>query len=233
MLCTKQYSFLGPSTFVRPRSVKRSSRVLARRFPKTGSTVPQRCPYCSRPHGTVLRQFGDVPADGQFESTNRLLAIDPRGGFWSARGSRRYELQQWRAPGELANTYERSTASFPAITREARISPTEPPSAQLSAMWVDSVGTVWIVGAAADPEWYTAIGSEQVSQMGHDVYPVLDFDRLYDTMIERWDPKTPTLLFSERLDEVCLLSAGPWSRGRQTEDGDGFVKVELVRVVPR
>jgi hypothetical protein len=183
--------------------------------------------------GTVQREFGAMLEQGTIESRNRILAVDPNGGFWSARGLLRYELQQWSAPGVLANTYELSTAWFPTTLRQQAASPTSPPSAFLSAMWVDSVGTVWIVGGAADPEWYTAIGSEKVSQGDHEVYPVLDIDGLYDTMIERWDPKTQKLLFSERLDKAYLVSAGPWLLGHQTENGDGFVKVEVVRVVPR
>jgi hypothetical protein len=49
MLCTRQQSFHCVSTFCRPRSVKRSSRSFARRFPKTGSTAAKRCAYCARP----------------------------------------------------------------------------------------------------------------------------------------------------------------------------------------
>jgi hypothetical protein len=183
--------------------------------------------------GNVLREFGDVPPAESFEGRIRQLANDPRGGFWSVRATRRYELQQWSAPGELANTYALSTDWFPTIPREVQPSPTAPPSALLTAMWVDSVGTVWTVGLAADPQWYEAFDDEPVSTADRGGYPVRDIERLYDTMIERWDPKTQTLLFSERRDEVYAIAAGPWLMARMTENGDGFVKVELVRVVPR
>ena len=57
MLCTRQKSFHCPSTLVRPRSVKRSSPLLCRRFANTGSTVAKRCPYCARPSGVSMRSL--------------------------------------------------------------------------------------------------------------------------------------------------------------------------------
>lgn len=55
MLCARQYHFHCVSTFMRPRSVKRSSRLFARRFPNTGSTVASRCRYYARPEGVSIR----------------------------------------------------------------------------------------------------------------------------------------------------------------------------------
>ena len=57
MLCTRQKSVQCPSTFVRPRSVKRSSRLLCRKFANTGSTVANRRPYCARPLVESMRAF--------------------------------------------------------------------------------------------------------------------------------------------------------------------------------
>ncbi len=57
MLCTRQYSFHCPSTLLRPRSVKRVSRLLWRRLPNTGSTVAKRAAIIRLPSIESMRRF--------------------------------------------------------------------------------------------------------------------------------------------------------------------------------
>ncbi len=229
--------FVAPSTVV--REVPWTERPYTMIELADGSFVQSPGNFDPRPpmlhvsrDGRVLREFGDAPIDANIEPRYRVLARDPAGGFWSARGSLSYELQHWTAPGELQATYQLVAPWFPREPQRTQHSPSQPPSSFVRDMWVDSLGMLWIVSATSDEQWYEALGpAEQVE--GSTYFPVLDPDKFYDTMIERWDPKAKAVVFSERLDAYYGVSAGPWLLGHQTENGDGFVKVELVRVVPR
>ena len=57
MLCTRQNSRHWVPTLFNPRNVNRFSRLLCRRLPNTGSTVPIRWLYRLRPSGLSMRRF--------------------------------------------------------------------------------------------------------------------------------------------------------------------------------
>src|SRR5690606_33365836 len=73
MLCTSANSFHCPFTFVWPRKVKRSSPLLWRTLPKTGSTVAKRSPYGLRPGGLSVRSR----MRGVSESFGMRVCTDP------------------------------------------------------------------------------------------------------------------------------------------------------------
>jgi hypothetical protein len=181
--------------------------------------------------GTLLREFGEY-AEPQ-ETRHRVFAPAADGGFWSARSSRRLEVQKWRAPGDLEATIPLSASWYPPYTTLTRASPTEPPSPAVMAIWADDAGMLWIVGMVAGERWFEGLGDPRPVGDGRSYVPVTDPDKVYDTIIEQWDPVSRTRRWSERLDRFYGLQPGPWMMGVTSESMLGVQTAEVLRVVPR
>jgi hypothetical protein len=182
--------------------------------------------------GQVLEDFGE-PQTSQQQSQHRLFAAAPDGSFWSARSQQRLELQHWRAPGELLATVPLSSDWFTPYDVALPASRTTPPSPVLTAMWTDDAGLVWLVGLVAGERWFEGLSASRTLGDGREFSLVEDADRVFDTIVEVWDPVTPRRLWTERLNRVYATQLGPWLMANTRELDDGHVVAEVVRVVPR
>ncbi len=184
--------------------------------------------------GDLLAEFGEYAAEANQESRHRLFAAAADGGFWSARPWHKYEVQRWRSPGDLVETIRLTASWFPDYGLPQRPSRMTPPSPFLVAMWSDAEGMLWMVGGAPDERWFEGVSAPETLPDGREFARIDDPDRVFDTMIERWDPRTNTRLFSERLDTFYSISPEPWVLGSVRDDGmAGYKLVTLWRVAGR
>jgi hypothetical protein len=183
--------------------------------------------------GTLLQSFGDSVRSRTQEGRHRVFAAASDGGFWSARTTRRMELQKWRAPGDLEATIPLSASWFTPYEELQRPTATEPPSPGVIAIWEDSAGMVWIVGMVAGERWAEGLGSTRTLGDGRSYAPIEDPDTVFDTIVECWDPVTKTRRWSERLDRFYGLQIAPWMMAVTRETFSGFHIAEVVRVVPK
>jgi len=183
--------------------------------------------------GTLLSEFGDSAQTRTQEGRHRVFAPAADGGFWSARTTRRMELQKWRAPGDLEATIALSASWFAPYEELQRPTATDPPSPGVIAIWEDAEGMVWIVGMVAGERWFAGLGSTKTLGDGRTYAPIEDPDKVFDTIIECWDPVSKTRRWSERVDRFYGLQIAPWLMAVTRETFSGFQVAEVVRVVAK
>ncbi len=183
--------------------------------------------------GSLLGEFGEPGSPQTQESRHRVFAPAADGGFWSARTQQRLELQKWRAPGDLEATIPLTASWFPRYTEPTFPSQTNPPSPMVLAIWTDAEDMVWIVGLAPGERWFEGMGASRDLGDGRTAARIEDPDKVFDTIIEQWDPASGTRRWSERLDRFYGVQVGPWLMAATRETFLGFQVAEVVRVVPR
>ena len=183
--------------------------------------------------GRLRSEFGDAADQRTQEGRHRVLAPSSDGGFWSARTTRRMELQKWRAPGDLEATIPLSASWFRPYDALQRPTKTDPPSPGVIAIWEDAQGMVWVVGMVAGERWADGLGTTRTLGDGRTYEPIEDPDVVFDTIIECWDPVSRTVRWSERLDRFYGLQIAPWLMAVTRETMLGYQIAEVVRVVPR
>jgi hypothetical protein len=183
--------------------------------------------------GSLLSEFGDSVLRQSEESRHRVFAAAPDGGFWSARTQQKLELQKWRAPGDLERTIPLTSSWFSPYTKPTFPSPTDPPSPMVMAIWADTDGMVWLIGLVAGERWFEGMGASRELGDGRQSARIEDPDKVFDTIVEVWDPATKTRRWTERLDRFYHAQLGPWLMGATRETFSGFAVAEVVRVVPR
>ncbi len=183
--------------------------------------------------GTLLSEFGDSADQRTQEGRHRVFALSSDGGFWSARTTRRMELQKWRAPGDLETTIPLSASWFRPYDALQRPTETDPPSPGVMGIWEDAAGMVWVVGMVAGERWADGLGSTRALGDGRTYAPIEDPDIVFDTVIECWDPVSRTVRWSQRLDRFYGIQIAPWLMAATRETMLGYHIAEVIRVVPR
>lgn len=179
--------------------------------------------------GAILQNFGDTLPTGTRDWRWVHLAAAPDSGFWSAPPFWHLQFQYWRGPGRLERTMSLERDYFTEYTTYAQRSPTIPPDPSLSGFWADSTGALWIVVLVPDPEWPEGLGPEMRAE-GRTIYPVEDWDRAYDTVIERVDSENGATLASWRVDPAMITVVEPWVLQSIRKDEDGWYQALLWQV---
>jgi hypothetical protein len=182
--------------------------------------------------GTLYRRFGDVPDDGRPRGQTRQLALASDGTRWSAATERQLTLSRWGTSGALLQHFTPVRDWFPALAEIRPVSPDNPPAARVQAIWIDSAGMLWVQGAAADPDW--AEGLRRRPGATEAPYEVDDPNRVYDGVLDAYDPATGALVASFRDDRLFLSSPEPGLvvTTRTNEDGWYFAEVWRVELGP-
>lgn len=182
--------------------------------------------------GTLFRRFGDVPEDGRPRGQTRQLALAPDGTLWSAATERQLDLSRWDTSGARLQHLTPVRDWFPALEETRPVSPDNPPAARVQAIWTDSAGFLWVQGAAADPNW--AEGLRRRPGAAEAPYEIEDPNRVFDGVLDAYDPANGTLVATFRDDRLFLSSPEPGLvvTTRTNEDGWYFAEVWRVELAP-
>lgn len=179
--------------------------------------------------GERLQVFGDTLPTGTRDWRWVHLAAAPDSGFWSAPPFWHLQFQYWSGPGRLGRTLSLERDYFTEYTKHAQRSPTTPPDPSLTGFWTDSTGALWIVVMVPDPEWPASLGPPMQAE-GQTIYPIEDWNRAYDTVIERVDSENGASLASWRIDQAIVRVVEPWVLQSIRTDEDGWYQALLWQV---
>jgi hypothetical protein len=102
---------------------------------------------------------------------------------------------------------------------------TTPPSARLRGVSQDHPRFVWTISWVADARWRSALEKATRTE-----YRVTDFDRYYDTIVERIDVQAMRVVASVRIDQMVWDFAGPGMAYWRYEDASGNPRVAVARL---
>lgn len=151
--------------------------------------------------GGLRRSFGDtLPRyDTEHELLPaRFLSPSQLGGFWSVHAGS-YVVEKWDADGSLEHRFVRQNSWLNESGVLRRPTQSQPPSPQITAVREDEKGRVWVATLVPAIEWRRGVGPKKVR--GMDVIGTLDFDALFDTILDVVDPATKSLIATARLDK--------------------------------
>ncbi|HEX7052018.1 MAG TPA: 6-bladed beta-propeller [Longimicrobiales bacterium] len=158
--------------------------------------------------------------------------ISPSDGdrVWSAYESQ-YLIELWDVSGTKVKGFYRSVDWFPPYPVHHTITPDNAPYPVLAAIREGGGGRLWVATSVADLDWRDALGELTEGPEGP-YYPVEDYSRLLDTMIEIIDPASGRLVLSQRISQmvVAILNGDTVVSYRTDVDGVPFLDVWGVSV---
>lgn len=118
-------------------------------------------------------------------------------------------------------------ASVPGASVPARTAPfATPPQSEITGIWVDVEGLVWVVAWAPAEDWAPRPSADRTIDLA-------DLHDLYDTIVEIIDPRESQVVVRRRLSgRVLFTRTPPWTyRVEYGEDGDllyAMMALELI-----
>ncbi|MEX2610211.1 MAG: hypothetical protein WEA24_09720 [Gemmatimonadota bacterium] len=157
----------------------------------------------------AIRKSAGPDDRGAFVSTDRVgVTGQPDTTFWTHHSP--YRLYEWDSALEVVRSFTREPDWW--ITGDPNLPlglPRErPPSSYVAAVSVGADGLLWIFSATAAPDWENGwLAPRGSSEVRPDQ---VDYETLYDTMVEVVDPVVNELLTSKRIPErvVAPLPGG-------------------------
>lgn len=179
--------------------------------------------------GEPIESFGDTLPSGVRYWRMVHLASASDSGFWSAPPYSQLEFQYWNAPTRLRRSLRLTRDYFPDYARAVPATPTEPPSPELVGFWSDSTDALWIVVRIADSHWPQGLGAGKQAE-GSTYYPIDNWDKVFDTVVERVDSRTGASLGMWQVDQAVVRVVEPWVLQSIGADEDGWYQAFLWRV---
>jgi hypothetical protein len=154
------------------------------------------------------------------------------GGFWSVPWTHKYVIEHWTASGTKTRSIEPSSSWFVPYESlgDVRTTPTQAPVGRVTALFEDEAGLVWIVGHAADAKWSTGLGPAQRAE-GQSYHPVVDRSKVFDGIIEVFDPRSGTLLARRRVPDPLDFVLRSGVVAGIVEDDDGRLSARAFRLI--
>jgi len=152
------------------------------------------------PDGRRLTSFGDTTGSTTRLSAawlDRVMTPDGHGGFWSAPRRFRLELTHWSSSGERLGKLQPRAEWFEPYDSLREITPYSAPSAEVTGLWVDGNGHVWILGRTSDPHWARGLGSPVKTEGGRETYPVADYRGVFDAVLQVVDLTSGEMLATQ------------------------------------
>jgi hypothetical protein len=145
--------------------------------------------------GNWTNSFGPevtVRGGDDAQRLTRLIAAGSNNDFWA---SQRYEysLEHFTAQGEALTRVTRRTAWFPGPSEIRPVSPDAPPLPNIRSLRVDEQGLIWVLITVADGNWRERFRESAAGG-------VMDYNGVFDSIIEVIDPASWRLLVSRRFD---------------------------------
>jgi hypothetical protein len=159
----------------------------------------------------------------------RRLTPSHSGGFWSAPWTYRYRLEWWSRTGQRLRSLEPRSTWFTPYDHPAGATPDRPAQSSIYGLWESETGHVWVTALTADSGWREGLGPP-VRLEGQQVWPTQDPAKVYDGMIEVFDPRSGSLMARRRVPEPFHFVIAPGLLGGVRWDEDGLPSIEVVRV---
>jgi hypothetical protein len=151
--------------------------------------------------GTYVRHAGDSAETVTLRTGVRAthVASAQDGGFWSVPWYGEYAVRKWDARGKLAKTLVLHSPWYDASREPRNITPTSRPMSEVSRVWQDADGLIWILARVAADDWAKGLGPAQEIErrVGH---LITDPERVWDGMIEVIDPLAGRVLARRKVD---------------------------------
>jgi hypothetical protein len=163
----------------------------------------------------------------------RSVAVAPDGSIWLARVMGRVEFEHYSAEGARLGVVTPEVSWYPPYERYQMPTRTTPASPTISGFWIDSLDRAWVVGVAVDPRWAEAEGEDLPMEGGVSYFRPRDPADRVDGVLEVFDLKTGRSVASLRTDSLMGQVVEPWILQKGRTDADGWMQVDLFRVVPR
>jgi hypothetical protein len=161
----------------------------------------------------------------------RLLARGRDGGIWAA-SLHSYALEKWTPGAQRTALIRREVEWFEEGRLERGIGDParDRPPSHIRGIWEDHDGLLWVNIGVPAASWKPAASPPRSGEFS----PISEseFRRLFDTIIEVYDPRSSTLLASQRIEGfVAPISGGPlqFTLG-ESPDGDRLVTVLRARL---
>jgi hypothetical protein len=145
-------------------------------------------------------------------------------GFWSLRRTQFYEVVYRDRMGVTRQVLRPRSALFGPYDSIANPSKGIAPQATFVGIWQDTAKRLWIVGNTADVQWQQAKWAVNTVEGQKTARPV-NADALLDGFIEVLDPRTGTILASQRFPQRFAGVAAAGYVYSVNQDPDGFRQV--------
>jgi hypothetical protein len=187
--------------------------------------------------GNYLDAFGDEPGEsvlpGDISGRMRWIAPGHGSTFWSLRLRRQYVVELWDVSGQRLRQLVRDAEWFRPYDRDRPTTREDPPQAEGVAIWFDrATGWIWTILNVPDPNWRSGLGAPQRME-GQTAYPIVDFQRVFDTVVEVLDPENGRVVARRRFDGTIDMANGFGVVAGAREREDGTPYVQLWRIVLR
>lgn len=182
--------------------------------------------------GDHLISFGAVEPKlipGLDYTLGRVLAESPDGkGFWSAPIYGDPVFALWGPNGKQIRTLRRRLPSW-FVQTEGYRPPTraKPPTSLITDIEVDAEGLLWVVMRVHDPTWKEGLSSTSRRVEGVEINDIVDWFRVWDTVVEVIDPVTRSILATRRFDgHIAAVFGGRFLlEYRLKQDGEPYLVV--------
>jgi hypothetical protein len=181
------------------------------------------------PQGNLIRELGGSDSLSLAVKSPRWLARGNDGSYWTMPMQFRWRLEHWDSTGALIRAIEQTPDWFPRYHQMLALTHTQPPQPTVQAFWIDSMGRLWVLGRTADPAWAAGLGPARAG-VGGATAPIIDPDKVYDTVIELRDAATGALISQARFDVSYPFMVEPGVVMRVLDTPEGWKRAELMRV---
>jgi hypothetical protein len=165
---------------------------------------------------------------GEVGLTDNWVTAARGGGFWSASIGASYTIGRWSPNGELLARFDRESqltsegsAGSLGFTRD------KPTAPFVRSIVEDSTGLLWVERTVADANWKRGVRFADIPGERGMVPEFVDYDRAYDTVLDVIDPRTRSLVWTQRFDEYFTLLTSPDKIARLVVQGDGTFRVAV------
>lgn len=182
--------------------------------------------------GNQLQSFGFSDASvvpGRGGLAVNWVAPSRDGGFWSVSYRGAYTLAKWTQDGKLVQRLDISSALVgPGMGDHVGFTPDRATDAYVRSIVEDGEGRVWVEIVAADKDWKRGARFNRDLPGERGMIPdISDYDRVYDTVIEVFDPRSGARIVSQRFDAHYALLLAPSRIGRPIVQPDGTFRMEV------
>ncbi len=180
------------------------------------------------PLGAPVRSFGAAAEVYQDQANRRAIAQSQAGGIWTARSLFQTLIEHWDSNGVKTREIFPGSDWFEPFDRIFGPAADRRPFSEVTGLWEDSLGLLWILGWAADPEWKKSLGPMRRVE-GQLMNRIDDYSQVYDSIIEVLDHRDGTVLATRRLDHAGMpmgvVRPGVIFIRRESEEGWWFADV--------
>ena len=179
---------------------------------------------------------GDLPLAPSTQILFSYRVAAARGeGFWAVPFVGRHLIERWTTPTTVTIFRRTGAPWFVEIPHDAGAADhADPPVSNMRRVWEGRDGLVWTLVRVADRR---GPAPKDTLRNAEGAYTVpRDMVREFDTIVEVLDPRSGTLIASQRFDEFLAWSLGNGRVGSFIELPDGRIEIavmDLVLVRPR